>query len=401
MTTVHQHRVLTHCHLATMRTGGAAYGVVRDGAVAISGTQIVWVGAATDVPAEYRSWAQIDLGGRWVLPAFIDCHTHLVYAGHRMNEFEQRLLGASYADIAKQGGGILSTVFATRKASLDELIKQSNPRLTQMIGFGTGTVEIKSGYGLTVRDEIKMLTAARELGKQAQVRVSTSFLGAHALPPEFSGDADGYVTMITDEMLPEIAGLGLADAVDGFCETIGFSRAQIRKILEKACDLGLPIRLHAEQLSHLGGAELAADLGALSCDHLEYLDTAGAKAMAKAGSVAVLLPGAFYFLNETQKPPVQLLRDEGVAIAVASDCNPGSSPTTHLPLMCSMACTLFGLSVEEALAGVTRNAAKALGLGESLGQIAPGFAAELRVWGIEHPAQFAAQFGGCPPMEII
>ncbi len=401
-----QIEVFTHCHLATMDATKPGIGIVRDGAIVSANGTIVWCGAAADLPEKYSQVPARDLGGRWVLPALIDCHSHLVYAGNRVGEFEQRLQGASYAQIAKAGGGIVSTVQATRAASLEELIAVSRPRLDQMRGFGVGTVEIKSGYGLTVQDEIKMLRAARALGEAAggersDMRVSTSFLGAHALPPEFAGRADEYVDLLVGEMLPEIARLGLADAVDAFCEGIGFSAKQTRRVLVAAVDLGLPIRLHAEQLSNLHGAQMAAELGALSCDHLEYLDEAGARAMAAAGSVAVLLPGAFYFLNETKRPPVDLLREVGVPMALATDCNPGSSPTTCLPLMISMGCTLFGFTVDEALIAVTRAAAFALGLGDKIGQIAPGFSTELSVFDLEHPAELAYGFGQIPPMERI
>ncbi|VAV95141.1 Imidazolonepropionase [hydrothermal vent metagenome] len=394
-------RVLSGCHLATMQDADVAYGVLHDGAVAISGQQIVWTGPSSQLPEPYQDWPNQDLNGRWLLPAFVDCHTHLVYAGNRVTEFEQRLQGASYEQIAKAGGGILSTVAATRAASKEELFAQSRPRLEQMSEFGTGTVEIKSGYGLRLDDEIKMLRVARKLGEQTGVRVCTSFLGAHALPPEFAGRSDEYIELVVSEILPEAARLGLVDAVDVFCESIAFSLAQTRRVLEKATELGLPIRLHAEQLSNSQGAQMAAEMGALSCDHLEYLDEAGAMAMAKAGTVAVLLPGAFYFLNETQKPPVQILREQAVSMAIATDCNPGSSPTTNLPLMANMACSLFGLTAEEALAGITRNGAKALGLGDKIGKIAPGFAADLVAWQITHPAQIVYAFGGCAPQEKV
>jgi len=394
-------QVLTNCHLATMRGGSAGFGTVENAAIVRDNANIIWVGYAKELPQQYQNLPQTDLEQRWVLPAFVDCHTHLVYAGNRIAEFEQRLNGASYEQIAKDGGGIVSTVKATRSATKDELIAQSLPRLQQMQSFGTGTIEIKSGYGLNVEDEIKMLRAARDLGNVEGVRVSTSFLGAHALPPEFTGQSDAYIDMVVEEMLPEIAVLGLADAVDVFCENIAFSLEQTRRVFEKAIVLGLPIRLHGEQLSNSHGCQMAAEMDALSCDHLEYLDEAGAKAMAIAGTVAVLLPGAFYFLKETKKPQVQLLRKYGVAMAIATDCNPGSSPTTSLPLMLSMAVTLFDLTPDEALAGVTRNAAKALGLGEKVGQIAPGFAADLVAWDIKSPAELCYGFGACPPNERV
>lgn len=396
-----QTQILTDCHIASMVAGAQPYGVVKNGAVAIRDQRIVWVGAETNLPKQYRHWRSRTLGQRWLFPAFIDCHTHLVYGGNRINEFQQRMDGASYSQIAQAGGGILSTVGATRAASTAELIKQSQPRLAQMQKSGTGTIEIKSGYGLTTKDEIKMLSAARTLGEQQNCRVSTTFLGAHALPAEFAGRADQYIDLVVNEMMPEIARLGLADSVDAFCENIAFSPAQTRRVLQKACDLGLPIRLHAEQLSNSHGAKMAAELGALSCDHLEYLDVAGAEAMAKAQTVAVLLPGAFYFLQETKKPPIDLMRKFGVSMAIATDCNPGSSPTTSLVLMLSMACNFFGLTPDEALAGVTRNAAFALGLGVEIGQIAPGFRADLVAWDIVEPAELIYQFGHCPPCERI
>ncbi|MBL1430467.1 MAG: imidazolonepropionase [Robiginitomaculum sp.] len=401
MNSSNQLTVLTNCHLATMRGGSADFGVVENAAIVRDNANIIWVGCAKKLPQQYQNLPQTDLDQRWVLPAFVDCHTHLVYAGNRIAEFEQRLNGVSYEQIAKDGGGIVSTVKATRSASEAELIAQSLPRLQQMQSFGTGTIEIKSGYGLNVEDEIKMLRAARELGNIEGVRVSTSFLGAHALPPEFAGQSDAYIDMVVEEMLPEIAVLGLADAVDVFCENIAFSLEQTRQVFEKAILLGLPIRLHGEQLSNSHGCQMAAEMGALSCDHLEYLDEDGAKAMANSGTVAVLLPGAFYFLRETKKPPVDLLRGHGVAMAIATDCNPGSSPTTSLPLMLSMAVTFFGLTPDEALAGITRNAATALGLGERIGQIAPGFAADLVAWDIKSPAELCYGFGACPLNERV
>lgn len=394
-------QVLSNCHLASMDETKSGIGILLNAAIVRDNNCVLWVGVAKDLPDQYQGLPKTDLNARWVLPAFTDCHTHLVYAGNRIAEFEQRLNGASYEQIAKDGGGIVSTVKATRLASQAELIFQSLPRLRQMQQFGTGTVEIKSGYGLTTKDEIKMLRAARELGQVTGVRVSTSFLGAHAIPPEFTGRSDAYIDLVVEEMLPEIAALGLADAVDVFCENIGFSLEQTRRIFEKAISLGLPIRLHGEQLSNSRGSQMAAEMGALSCDHLEHLDAAGAKAMADAGTVAVLLPGAFYFLKETKKPPVELLREHGVAMAIATDCNPGSSPSTSLPLMLSMACTFFGLTPDEALAGVTRNAAKALGLGQEIGQIAPGFTADLVAWDINSPAELCYSFGACPANERV
>jgi imidazolonepropionase len=394
-------QVLTHCHVASMDARQSGFGKIKNACIVRQDGRVIWVGPQNQLPQEFETWPRQDLGGRWVLPAFVDCHTHLVYAGNRIAEFEQRLNGVSYAEIAQSGGGILSTVRATREASEAELIAVATPRVQQMLGFGATTLEIKSGYGLTSKDEIKMLRAARALGEAHGVRVSTSFLGAHAIPPEFNGRADEYVDLVVNEMLPEVARLGLADAVDAFCESIAFSKTQTRKVLQKACDLNLPIRLHAEQLTNGHGAQMAAEMGALSCDHLEYLDEAGVKAMAEAGTVAVLLPGAFYFLRETKLPPVELLRDYGIPIAIATDCNPGSAPTTSLPLMISMACTFFGLTPVEAIAGVTRNGAAAFGKGSELGQIRTGYLADLMVWDVVHPAELAYGFGQAPDCERL
>ncbi len=401
MNAAQQKQVLKHCHIASMQNALPGIGVIRDGAIVIQERVIKWVGVEAELPQQYASWQELDLGGRWVLPAFIDCHTHLVYGGDRSKEFEQRLQGLSYAQIAASGGGILSTVKETRKADFEQLFAVSSARLEQMIALGVGSVEIKSGYGLNTETEIKMLQVARTLAERLRVRVFTSFLGAHAVPPEFASRADCYVDLVVGEMLPEAAGLGLVDAVDVFCESIGFSLAQTRRIFEKAADLALPVRLHAEQLSNSHGAGMAAEFGALSCDHLEYLDAAGAKAMADAGTIAVLLPGAFYFLNETRKPPIDLLREYGVPMAVATDCNPGSSPTTNLVLMVNMACILFGLTIDEALLGITRHGAAALGMHKKIGQISPGFTADLRVWDFEHPAQLAYGFGQVPDCERV
>lgn len=401
MRSLEQKQILKQCHLASMQQGLPGIGILRDSAVVIQGGIIKWCGPEAKVPEEYANWPSKNLGGRWLLPALVDCHTHLVFGGNRLAEFEQRLTGVGYEQIAASGGGILSTVRATRQAGFDELLAMSTLRLMQMSDFGVGTVEIKSGYGLDTDNEIKMLRVARALQVQTGVRVRTSFLGAHALPEEFLGRSDVYVDMVVAEMLPEIALLGLVDAVDVFCENIGFTLLQTRKIFEKATELDLPVRLHAEQLSNNHGAALAAEFGALSCDHLEFLDEAGAEAMSRAETVAVLLPGAFYFLNETKRPPVELLRKHDVPMAVATDCNPGSSPTTSLPLMVNMACTLFALTVDEALLGVTRHAAKALGLQDKVGQIAPGFVADIVAWDFEHPAQLAYGFGAVPDCERV
>ncbi len=368
---------------------------VADGVIAATDGRIVYAGPAANAPA-FEARQQIDCGGRWITPALIDAHTHLVHAGNRAREFELRLAGASYEELARGGGGIVSTMRATRAASEDELVASALPRLDALLTEGVGTVEIKSGYGLDLPSELKMLRAARRLGALRPVRVVTTFLGAHALPPEFAGNPDGYIALVCDQMLPAIAAERLADAVDGFCEGIGFSPAQIERVLAKATALGLPVKLHAEQLSNLGGAALAARYGALSADHLEHLDQAGAAAMAAAGTVAVLLPGAFYFCRETQVPPVAALRAAGVPIALATDCNPGTSPLTSLLLALNMAATCFRLTVAECLAGVTLNAARALGLAHECGSLAPGKSCDLALWNIDEPAELVYRMGANP-----
>lgn len=354
-------------------------------AIVINNGLIVWVGAQSALPQEYlESSTDIEDGaGHLITSGLIDCHTHLVYSGHRAREFQMKRSGASYADIARAGGGIVSTVKQTRQASEDALFAESLPRLEAMIAEGVTTVEIKSGYGLDLEHEIKMLRVARRLGAHTGIRVRTTFLGAHAVPMEYRDRSEDYVNLLCDEMLPEIKAQNLADAVDVFCESIGFSLAQTEKIFDTAASLGLAIKCHAEQLSNMGASALAAKYKALSCDHLEFLDAKGADAMARAGTVAVLLPGAFYFLQETRKPPVQLLREAGVPMAIATDCNPGSSPTTSLRLMMSMAAQFFGLTTAEVLAGVTHHAAKALGLADSIGVIAPGAVADLVMWSLQ------------------
>ena len=396
-----RHKILINATIATMAEGGSAYGLIENGAVAINDGRIAWVGAMTERPAEWHGVEIDDLGGRLLTPALIDCHTHLVFGGNRAKEFEMRLEGATYEEIARAGGGIVSTVKATRTLSEDELVEVALPRLDALVAEGVRTIEVKSGYGLTVEDELKMLRVARRLGEVRNVRVRTSYLAAHAVPPEFKGRADAYVDEV---VLPglEIAYVEeLADAVDGFCEGIAFSPEQIARVFEKARKLGIPVKLHAEQLSNRGGAALAASHGALSADHLEYLDQAGVEAMAKSGTVAVLLPGAFYFLREKQAPPVDALRKAGVPIAVATDCNPGSSPLASLLLVMNMASTLFRLTPEEALAGVTRNAARALGLQDEIGTIEFGKRAELAVWDVEHPAELAYRIGFNPLNRVI
>jgi imidazolonepropionase len=380
-------------HLATMADGAGAYGVVEDGAIAVAGGRIAWVGPRASLPADHRAGTIHDCAGRWITPGLIDCHTHLVHAGSRADEFERRLNGASYAEIAAAGGGIRSTVRATRAADEGRLVAESLPRLRSLLRDGVTTVEIKSGYGLDLETEARMLRVARRLGETEPVRVVTSFLGAHAVPPDYTGRTDAYVDLLCEGMLPAIAAEGLADAVDGFCETIAFTPTQIERVFQAAERHGLPVKLHAEQLSDQGGAALAARHGALSADHLEYLSEVGAAAMAAAGTVAVLLPGAFYMLREPQAPPVAALRRHGVPIAVATDCNPGTSPIASLLAVLNMACTLFRLSPEEALAGATRNAARALGLGAEIGTLEVGKAADFAIWEIGRPAELAYALG--------
>ncbi|MBO6724711.1 MAG: imidazolonepropionase [Rhizobiaceae bacterium] len=388
-------KLLVNMRLATMCEGNP-YGLLEDHAVGIDNGHIGFVGPESEIPSSWNDAAREDLGGRLVTPALIDCHTHIVFGGNRAREFEMRLEGASYEEIARAGGGIVSTMSATREASEDALVEAALPRLDAMIAEGVATIEIKSGYGLSIEHELKMLRAARRLGEMRPVRVVTSWLAAHALPPEFKGRADDYIEEVVLPGMTQAKADGLADAVDGFCEGIAFSPAQIERVFEHARKLGLPVKLHAEQLSNLGGAALAAQHQAMSADHLEYLDADGVDAMAKHGTVAVLLPGAFYTLRETQAPPVQLLRDAGVPIAIATDCNPGSSPLASLLLTMNMACTLFRMTPEEALAGVTRNAARALGIGRQAGTIEEGKAAELAIWNVTEPAELAYRIGFNP-----
>ena len=389
-----------NAQIATM-TPGKSYGLIENGAVVISADRIKWVGAEKELPDEFAGIQGKNLEGRLVTPALIDCHTHLVYGGSRATEFELRLNGASYEEIARNGGGILSTVTATRNASEDELLAQSLPRLDALLSEGVATIEIKSGYGLDIETEIKMLRVARQLGKERSVRVKTSFLGAHAIPPEFSGKADAYIDFVCEEVLPAVHYENLADAVDGFCENIAFSPNQISKVFEKAKSFGLPVKLHAEQLSNLGGATLAAKYGALSADHLEFLDQTGVEVMGESGTVAVLLPGAFYTLRETQLPPLDSLRKAEVPIAIATDCNPGSSPLTSILLCMNMSCTLFRMTPEEALCGVTIVAAQALGIGDEVGTIEVGKKAELAVWNVDQPAELAYRVGFNPLEKIF
>ncbi|MCR9214000.1 MAG: imidazolonepropionase [Proteobacteria bacterium] len=389
--------IFINAQLAPMTAGGEAYGQLDASALGIKDSLITWIGHPEDLQQEYSKATNIiDLEGRWMTPGLIDCHTHLVYGGNRAVEFEMALEGATYEEIAAKGGGILSTVTQTREANEAELSAQSQPRLQALMDCGVTTVEIKSGYGLDLENEIKMLETARHLGEINPIRVKTSFLGAHALPPEFKEDSDAYMAKVCNEMLPTAHALGLVDAVDAFCEKIAFSPEQVRELFKVAMKLDIPLKLHAEQLSNLHGAEMAARLGALSADHLEYLDEEGVRAMAAAGTVAVLLPGAFYFLRETQKPPIDLLRKHGVAMALATDCNPGSSPTTSPLLMMNMAAIFFRLTPEEALAGFTRNAAAALGLSDEIGTLEVGKQADLAIWDIDHPAELTQGIGTNP-----
>jgi len=383
-----------NANLATMDPNiDAPYGAIEGGALGVKDGRIAWVGKMGDLP-EYEADEvyECDTDLEWVTPGLVDCHTHIVFGGNRAKEFEQRLKGASYTDIAKAGGGIISTVEATRAIDANDLYVESSTRLIEMLYQGLTTIEVKSGYGLELQTEIKMLKAAKKLHEDG-VRVRTTFLGAHAVPPEYQDQPDAYIDIVCTKMIPEIAKLGLADAVDGFCENIAFTPAQIRRVFEAAKKHGLPIKLHAEQLSDQGGAQLAAEFGALSADHLEYISEDGIKAMAKAGTVAVILPGAFYYLKETQKPPIGLFRKHGVPMALATDCNPGSSPITSPLIILNMACTLFGFTPEEALAGMTSVGAMALGLNEETGTLEIGKSADLVIWGIEHPAELSYWVG--------
>ena len=392
-----------NANLATMVVGGEKYGALNHAAIAVLDGRIAWIGSQDDLGDKPEALAADvhDVAGRWITPGFIDCHTHIVYGGSRAREFEMRLDGASYEEIARAGGGIVSTVRATRETDEPTIYENSLRRLHTLVAEGITTIEIKSGYGLDTETEIKQLRVARDIAEQAGVTVRTTFLGAHALPPEHAGEPDRYIDFVCDEALPQVAEAGLADAVDAFCETIGFDVAQTELVFAAARDYGLPVKLHSDQLSDGGGAALAARYSALSADHLEYTSDAGAAAMAEAGTVAVLLPGAFYFLGETQLPPIAAFRDHSVPIAIATDSNPGSSPALSLLLMLNMACTLFRLTTEEALAGVTRNAATALGLGQSHGTLEVGKAADLAIWDIAEPADLAYSIGGNPCAGVV
>ena len=384
--------LLTDARIATMRRGAADYGAIDDGAIGISDGLIAWVGSRSALPkhtaAESRS-----LAGRWITPALIDCHTHLVFGGDRAGEFEQRLAGASYQEVAAAGGGIASTVRATREATNEELFDAALRRLKSLAADGVATVEIKSGYGLDVDTEIRMLEVARRLGEESDVDVCTTLLAAHAIPPEFADDPDGYVDVICTQLLPIVAERQLADAVDAYCEKIAFSAEQIERVFAAANAAGLPVKLHADQLSDGGGAELAARFGALSADHLEYTSSTGVAALAESGTVAVLLPGAFLTLGETQRPPIEALRQHGVPIAIATDCNPGTSPLCSVREAMALASRLFGLTPEECLAATTRNAAQALGIATDRGAVEPGKLADLAIWDIGHPRELSYWLG--------
>lgn len=389
-------RLFRNARLATVSPGMPGLGLVEKGALAIENGKIAYAGPEADLPAALNKAETIDLEGRWITPGLIDCHTHLIYAGNRAHEFELRLRGASYEEIARAGGGIVSTVKHTREADQAELVRQALPRLDALIAEGATTVEIKSGYGLDLENEAKALRAARQLGVERPVTIRTTFLGAHALPTEAKGDKTAYIQSIVKTMLPEIAKENLADAVDAFCEGIAFSPEEVTQVFEAAAALNLPVKLHADQLSNLRGAMLAAKFKALSADHLEHTDEAGAAAMGKAGTVAVLLPGAFYFMRDTRQPPIALFRQYGVPMAVSTDSNPGTSPLTSILMSMNLAATLFRLSVDECIAGVTREAARALGLGDDIGTLDVGKSADLAIWDIERPAELVYRMGFNP-----
>jgi imidazolonepropionase len=390
--------VLTSLRAATML--GEAYGLIEDAAIVLEAGKIAWIGPRLSLDPTFAAMPQRDMGGRLVTPALIDCHTHVVHGANRAVEFEMRLNGASYEEVARAGGGIVSTVKATRAATEAELIAAALPFVDAMIAEGVAVIEIKSGYGLELETELRMLRAARAIGQARTVLVRTTYLGAHAVPAEYKDRADAYLDEVCIPTLRAAHAEGLVDAVDGFCEGIAFSPAQIERVFQVAAELGLPVKLHAEQLSNLGGAALAARYGALSADHLEYLDAAGVAAMAAAGTVAVILPGAFYALRETQAPPIDLLRQHGVAMAVATDMNPGTSPMTSVLLAMNMACTLFRMTPQEALAGATVHGARALGLSDR-GVLAAGKVADLAVWNCEHPAELAYRIGFNPLYQRI
>jgi imidazolonepropionase len=391
-----------NANIATMAENNGC-GIMENVAIAVENGKISWLGRQDDLSESPESLARsvTDIEGKWITPALIDCHTHLVYGGNRAKEFEMRQSGVSYEEIAKAGGGIISTVKATRAASEEELYESALPRLKALMSEGVRCVEIKSGYGLDIETEARMLSVATRLMEETNIKVKRTFLGAHAVPPEYAGKADDYIDHICDSMLPKLHEMGLIDAVDVFCEKIGFSTEQTRNIFEKASELGLPVKLHAEQLSNQGGAALASEYKAISVDHLEYLDEYGVKAIAESGTAAVLLPGAFYFLNESRKPPVDLLREYNVPIAIATDCNPGSSPVTSILLIMNMACTLFGLTPQEAIEAVTKNAAKALGIDDETGRIVEGRSADFVIWDVRDLAELSYNIGFNPCFAVV
>ena len=385
-------KVWIHAQICTLK-GDQAYGLIKDGTIAIDQDRVVWLGQTNDFPSDVQAIETCDAKGCLITPGLIDCHTHLVYAGDRADEFALRLEGASYESIAQQGGGIRSTVKATRASSEDDLFEQSIIRARAMVAQGVRGLEIKSGYGLELETELKMLRVAKRIGETLSIPIATTFLGAHALPEAFKDNADGYIDAVCHDMLPEVARLGLADHVDAFCETIGFTASQVERVFQAAKQHNLRIKLHAEQLSNMGGTQMASKYQALSCDHLEYTCEEDVRAMAKANTVAVLLPGAFYFLQETKKPPIDLCRQYKVPMAIATDCNPGSSPTTSLRLMMNMACTLFGFTVEEALHAVTTHAARALAWPKTRAEISLGGPDNIVLWpNITSPAQLVSEF---------
>ena len=391
----------TNVHLATLAPDAPGYGELRDAALAVRDGRIAWLGPRRALPAQATAAVAHDGQGAWLTPGLIDCHTHIVHAGNRSDEFEARLQGVPYEEIARRGGGILSTVRATRAAGAQGLLAASLPRVATLLAEGVTTLEIKSGYGLDLDTEARMLRVAREIGRCRPLRVRTTYLGAHAVPPEFSGRTDDYVAWVCEVVLPALVAEGLADAVDAFCESIGFSRQQVEQVFAAARRLGLPVKLHAEQLSDQQGAQLVARHGGLSADHLEWLSLQGVQALAAAGTVAVLLPGAYYFLRETRLPPLQALRDAGVPMAVATDCNPGTSPMPSLLAAMNLACTLFRLTPQEALAGTTRHAAAALGLGGQIGTLEVGKVADLALWAIDRPADLSCSLGFNPCIGVV
>ncbi len=399
----HPDTIWYNARVATMETGGQPYGLIENGAVAISNGKISWVGVTEDLPGEpFDSCSdKLDCNGRLITPGLVDCHTHIVYGGNRASEFEKRLKGASYEEIARAGGGIISTVSATRAASEDELFGQALVRVEGLLSEGVTTLEIKSGYGLNVEDELKMLRVARRLDKQVPANIVTSFLGAHALPPEYAARSDDYIDLVCEQALPAAVAEELVDAVDAFCEGIAFSPQQVERVFDVARGHNLPVKLHAEQLSDLKGAVMAAQHGALSVDHLEYLDPEDVPVLSQNGTVAVLLPGAFYCLRETMLPPIKALRENNVPIALASDSNPGSSPVGSLLLMLNMACTLFRMTPEETLVGVTRNGAKALGIEDKTGTLEIGKNADMVLWDATDPAELSYRIGGNPCKRVM